>query len=45
VEKVSELTLRDVGNEADMGFGDAQALLHIGRRETATIPGTTEQGR
>jgi hypothetical protein len=42
---VSKLTLSDVGNEADMSFGDAQVLLHIGHRETATIPGTTEEGR
>ena len=45
VEMVSKLTLGDVGNEADMGSAGAQLLLHIGRREMATIPGAAEKGR
>ena len=45
VEMVSKLMLGDVGNEADMGSGNAQVLLHIGHREMATIPGAAEEGR
>jgi hypothetical protein len=45
VEIVSKLTLGDVGNEADMGFYGVPMLLHIGRGETATIPGGAEKGR
>ena len=44
VEMVSKLTLSYVGNEADMGSGGAQLLLHIERREMATIPGAAEKG-
>ena len=45
VEMVCKLTLGDVGNEAEMGFYGVQMLLHIGRGETATIPGAAEEGR
>ena len=43
-EIFGELTLGDVGDEADMGAGGAQLLVHIGRGEIATIPGAAEQG-
>jgi hypothetical protein len=43
-EILSELTLRNVGDETDMGSGGAQVLLHIGRGEIATVPGAAEDG-
>ena len=45
VEILGELTLGDVGNEAEMGSGGLQVLVHIECREMATIPGAAEQGR
>jgi hypothetical protein len=48
VEILSELTLGDVGNEADMGSSGLQGLVHIQTgnkgREMATIPGAAKQG-
>jgi hypothetical protein len=38
VEILGELTLGDVGNEADMGSGGLQVLVHIECREMAAIP-------
>jgi len=42
---VSELALRDVGDEAGVGSGSGQVLLRIEGREIAVIPGRAEQGR
>ena len=38
MEILGELTLGDVGNEADMGSGGLQVLVHIECREMAAIP-------
>ena len=38
VEIVGELTLRNVGNEAGMGSGGLQVLVHIESREMAGYP-------
>ena len=45
VEIGSELTLGDVGNEAEMGSGGLLRPVHIEHREKATIPSAAEQGR
>jgi hypothetical protein len=45
VEILGELTLSDVGNEADMGSRGLRVLVHIERREMAAIPRAAEQGR
>jgi hypothetical protein len=42
---VSELALRDVGDEAGVGSGSGQVLPRIEGREIAVIPGRAEQGR
>ena len=45
VEILGELPLGDVGDEADMGSGGLQVLVHIEGGEMAAIPGAAEQGR
>jgi hypothetical protein len=45
VEILGEFTLRNVGNEAGMGSGGLEVLVHIESREMAAIPGAAEQGR
>ena len=42
---MGQLTLGDVGDEADMGSGGLQVLVHIEGGEIAAIPGAAEQGR
>jgi len=43
VEILGELTLGDVGNEADMASGGLQVLVHIECREMAAIPGAMDR--
>ena len=45
VETLGQLTLGDVGDEADMGSGGLQVLVHIEGGEIAAIPGAAEQRR
>jgi hypothetical protein len=45
METLAQLTLGDVGDEADMSSGGLQALVHIEGGEIAAIPGAAEQGR
>jgi hypothetical protein len=45
VETLGQLTLGDVGNEADMGPRGVQVLVHIEGGEIAAIPGSAEQWR
>ena len=42
---LGELPLRDVGNEAGMGSGGLQVLVHIQGRKMPAIPGAAEHGR
>ena len=42
---VSELALRDVGDEAGVGSGSGQLLVRIEGGEVAVIPGTAQQRR
>lgn len=44
-EILGELPLRDVGNEAGMGSGGLQVLVHIEGRKMPAIPGAAEHGR
>jgi hypothetical protein len=45
VETLGQLTLGDVGDEADMGSGGLEVLVHIEVEEIAAIPGASEQRR
>ena len=44
VERLGELALGDMGNEADMGAGRLEWVMTIEGAEMAGIPGTAEQG-
>jgi hypothetical protein len=45
VESMRELTLGDVGDEAEMGIAGLQVLVQIEGWEMAVIPGAAEQRR
>jgi hypothetical protein len=45
LEGLGELALGDVGDEAKVGAGGAQGVVHVEGGEVAVVPGTAEQGR
>ncbi len=45
METLSQLALGDVSDEADMGTGGVQVLMHIEGGKIATIPGAAEKRR
>ena len=45
VEVVGELTLGDVGDEADVGGGGLEMLVQVEGGEMSVIPGSAEHGR
>src|SRR5258707_1128534 len=43
-EAASEFLLGDVGDEAEMGSGDAEGAVKVEGGEIAVVPGTAEEG-
>ena len=45
LECLGEFPLGDMRDEAEVGAGGTQVVVHVEGGEVAIIPGTTEQGR